>query len=381
MKPVIDLNINIAGTQERADAMNAKLIEDLRITNNRPFLNKDEKIEFAQYFSDWATNHLIALLNFDREGNYLPDAYSAPQDILRLLYPIDDLVQFDRQGTIIIDREQYTPALKNISFFIYIVDQELYDEYFDKQKYNIERNSRPYMWDFHNNNGVRVFKNYFELARHLRKQRLVTYILGPRAMFYMRFYLHQIHVHTIDNDYAFGRKFDGTLVRDTVEHIRETLAYQIERKQTYKVKIKDDDYTLVRVLASKYQMNLPDIKEYNNTTDIVRYSKLRLGQGRPMTIKKNKLTYYTDKYGIQPYHSCTSCAGYWIFFIWDTRKIEAVLPLDSVNDNDLCQVKWDNGFDLAIDYDPAKQEMWDICQSLKHKLAIQFRNMNLTNKL
>ena len=179
------ININeipLAGTQERTLQQNAKLQQDLAIYRTRPFLDKFERNNLGEYYSTWGINKIIALFNFDKDGNYLPDVYQAPTEYLRMLYPIDDIMTYDRQGTLIIDREQYSPELRKLSYFIYMVDEELYEQYKEGQNFRGET-APTYMFNQHDNNGVRIFKDYFALARHLRKQRFITYCLGPRTAF------------------------------------------------------------------------------------------------------------------------------------------------------------------------------------------------------
>ena len=232
------LGINIAGTKETIDDQYAKLAYDLQIFQKRPFLGKQEKYDFAVYRNHCSRNHIVGLLNYDTDGNFLPDVFQAPLNILNMLYPISDLIGFEKQGILIIDREQYSPELSKLSFFIYMVDSELYKEY--KTKQNFLGDSAPtYMYDRKSNNGIRVFKDYDELARHLARQRYISFCIGPRAIFYLRHYLHAIHEHVVENEYAFGRREHNDYVKSVVSSIRNILAFkqQVTLKTKWKSKI------------------------------------------------------------------------------------------------------------------------------------------------
>jgi hypothetical protein len=372
----LDINaIPLADTQEHIDKVNAKLKADLETYATRPFLHKQERNDLGEYFSTWGINYIIALFNFDRDGNYLPDLYQAPKEVQRMIYPIDDLMNFERQGTLVIDREQYSPELRNLSFFIYMVDADMYDEYKQAQHFN-GPTAPTFMFNQHANDGVRIFRDYFALARHLRKQRLVTYCLGPRTTFYLRYFIHQIHVHTVDNDYAYGRKEDGKRVRTIIESIKRHLAFNTATKKEYKVDFKDDPVATFRMLKSAYKvLNLPEAKEFKCTTDIVRYQKQNLA-GTVYHMKHNKVSKY-EQVGIHDYYNMILYDNYMIFFIWDTRRIKKIVDVnnntDNVDPNDFIPVKFDARTDLVCEAD-IDTDIREICEQLHTILPIQMRD-------
>lgn len=368
------LNICIPGTQEHADELNKKLLEDISIINTRPFLNRMDKINLQDYYGTWAINNLIAMFTFDEQGNFLPDAYSAPAEVTRMLYPIYDLMNYDKQGTLVIDREQYNPALKNLSFFIYMVDEELFEELRIKQQFK-EGNCPTFMFFRHDSNGIRVFKDYYALARHLRKQRFITYILGPRTAFYLRFFLHQIDICQVENKYAYGRKEDATLTNMVVKTIQECCAYRhASDKFDYHKKFEIDDYKIVRALQAAFKVNLPEIQKFEHTTHCTRYKKSRLDSGSVRILKKNKLKKY-QHLGIMPWHHAVHYGTFWFFFPWDTRTVQMVYNDDMIDINDFTRPV-DNGFDLCVRYDENHPEIWQAAVQCKHCGAFQLHNMN-----
>lgn len=375
---IVNINeIPLVGTQEHTDKVNAQFKADLETYATRPFLDKQERNNLGEYFSTWGINHIVALFNFDRDGHYLPELYHAPADVLRMLYPIDDLMNFERQGTLVIDREQYSPELRKLSFFIYMVDEELYDQYKTVQRFN-GPTAPTYMFNQHANDGVRIFRDYFALARHLRKQRLITYCLGPRTTFYLRYFIHQIHVHTVDNDYAYGAKADGTKVKTVIESIKRHLAFNASTTKQYKVDFKDDPVATFRMLKSAFKvLNMPDIKEFKCTTDIVRYQKQNLA-GKVYHAKRNKIKKY-EELGILDCYNMVQCDGYLVFFVWDTRRIKAIFKSsdDRIDIDDFIPVKFDNRTDLVCQADVDKS-IRDICEDLHTKLPIQMRDNKVT---
>jgi hypothetical protein len=327
------------------------------------------------YFSTWAINRLIGLFNFDKGGNFLPDAYSAPDDYLKMLYPIDDLMNYDKQGTLVIDREQYTPELRRLSFFIYIVDEELFEQYKAAQNFN-GPTTPTFMFNKHANDGLRIFKDYYALARHLRKQRYVTYILGKRTTFYLRYFLYQIHVHTIDEQYVYGTKQDGSLANSVVESIKRHLAFNHSEKLTYDADVTVDNYKTFRALlkSGQFKISLPDIKEFHSKTEIARYQKQTLNCCKVYTLKKNKVKSYADM-GIYDYHNCIVVNDKVIFFIWDTRDITEILDAADVDMEDFKMVEFDNRNDLVCKAN-ASSEIRRLCEELRFSAPIQMRDNN-----
>lgn len=390
------LNINIQGTQSEIEALNEQLRKDLVIYSTRPFLNRLERCDMQEYFSTWGINKIIALFNFDRDGNYLPNVYQAPTEYLRMLYPIDDIINFERQGTLIIDREQYSPELRKLSYFIYMVDEDLYEQYKSSQNF-LGKTAPTFMFDMNNTNGVRIFKDYFALARHLRKQRLITYCLGPRTAFYLRYFIHQVHVHTTNNEYAFGTKEDPTLVNKVVEGIKRHLAFNTCEELEYNVDITVDNYKQFRLLATNYKMNLPKIEEFKNNTTIKRYSKQNLRSKTVYRLKTNKIEKYKEQ-GIMPWNHMVISDNFAFFYIWDSRIITKVLPIKitetpveidgevkmtkqieiiGANFNDFTSNVVDNGFDLVCKAN-AESDIREAAEQSKLQLPIQFRDTPAT---
>lgn len=374
------MNLDIAGTAEHAMQMNEQLRNDIEIVHERPFLNRMEKIGLGEYYGTWASNHLIGLLPFDEDGNYLPQLYMAPTEISRMLYPIDEIINFERQGTLVIDREQYSPVMHNASFFIYMVDKELYDEIYTKQHLpEKERGVRPYMYD--PQTFCRVFCDYYALARHLRKQRFVTYVLGPRTMFYMRFYMYQFEVHTVDSRYAYGEKVDPTLAKAVIEVMEQCLAFKPSKNKLYECKLTEDKYRDIRALAERFGQKLPEVKKFESKTTITPYVKYRLtGPARRARVKwvtdrghvrheEVKSDYLRDL-GVMPYHHVRFSNGYYLFYVWDSRKIQVVVPADKVNPKDLMMAD-DNMLDLDMRFNPNKPEEFEIVKECAKTLTIQ----------
>lgn len=367
-----DINlIPIEGTPERTAQQNAKLMEDIAIFKTRPFLNRDERNNLGDYFSTWGINKIFALFNFDKSGNYLPQAYHAPKDYLRMLYPIDEIMQHEKCGTLIIDREQYSPELRRLSYYIYIVDDELYEQYKEGQNF-LGETAPTYMFNQHKNDGVRIFKDYYALARHLRKQRFITFCIGPRTAFYLRFYLYQIELHTISDDYAYGEKQSPELANEVVNAIRRHLAFNDCTTTEYKVDFTEDNYSQFRQLVQKYKLNLPDIKQFKNTTEIVRYGKQRFRPGTVYRLKKSKANKLEHE-GIYAYNHLVFIGDYAVFYVWDTRVITKIVPKDDIDINDFVAGAADNGNDLVCKAN-SDEHIREICEELHMHCAIQMRD-------
>lgn len=360
---------DIKGTKEHAEQLNQKLIADLAIYKTRPFLNKAERCEMQEYRNHGGGNHIISILNFDNDGHFLPEAYSAPLDMLKMLYPIDDIVNFERQGTIIIDHEQYTPELRNLSFFIYLVDEELYNEMRIKQ--NFRGIAPTFMFDKEASNGVRVFESYFALARHLKKSRFITVNLGPRATFYMRYYMYQMHVHKTEQ-YAFGEQVDSTLANSVIEAIQRHLAFRQCQDLEYQVELTVDNYSQFRKLSQVFKMHLPEIQEYKNKTMIQRFSKITMHSQTLCRLKTNRNEKYRNL-GIEPYHHLLIHAGMVIAYVWDTRDIQALVPVSEIEQDDLTYNVIDNRTDLKCKAD-TDTEIRAWLEEHKNELPVQFRD-------
>lgn len=372
-RPTNSLGINIPGTKEHAELANQKLLSDIQIINERPFLDRMDRINLQTYYGTWACNHIIALFNYDQSGNFLPEAYSAPTDITRMLYPIDDLINFERQGTLIIDREQWRPELKALSFFIYMVDEELYNELHDKQNF-LGETAPTFMFFRHDPNGIRVFKDYFALARHLRKQRFISYCLGPRTAFYLRFYLHEININVVEDEYAYGSKEDATIANKVITTIQECCAFRQKAGDfNYTKEFTIDDYKLLRTLSSVFKVNLPKERHFKHTTRCIRYKKQKLAN-EVLILKKSKLKKYAE-FGVRPCHHAIQSNGHWYFFVWDTRRIQVILPDDMVQRDDFMHPV-DNGLDLVMTYSEDRLNDWNIVLNDKTNIAVQLHNMN-----
>lgn len=368
----IDINsIPIEGTPERTAQQNAKLMQDLATFKTRPFLNREEKCNLGDYFSTWGTNKIFALFNYDRSGNFLPQAYHAPKEYLRMLYPIDEIMQHEKCGTLIIDREQYSPELRKLSYYIYMVDDELYEQYKEGQRF-LGQTAPTYMFNQHKNDGVRIFKDYYALARHLRKQRYVTFCLGPRTTFYLRFFLYQLSIHTISDDYAFGEKQDATIANEVVNALQRHLAFNDKQSTSYTVDFMEDNYSQFRQLVQMYKMKLPEIKEFKNTTEIVRYNKRRFHAQTVYRVRNSKVNKLQQD-GIYAYNHMIVVDNYCIFYIWDTRVITKIVPIEDVNFNDFVAGAMDNGMDLVCKAN-AEPYIREICEKLCLSFAIQMRD-------
>lgn len=73
--------MNITGTPEEILLLNQKLEDDLAIYKTRPFLNKQERVDMQHYFSVYARNKFIAIMNFSEDKAFLPDVYAAPTGV------------------------------------------------------------------------------------------------------------------------------------------------------------------------------------------------------------------------------------------------------------------------------------------------------------
>lgn len=387
------LDINIQGSEFTIAKRNEELLKDLQIYSGlelpselmnrectedeidkfkcRPFLHGQERSDMCEYFyNGYIRNHIIGLLTYDKSGNFLPDAYSAPIEYQKVLYPIEDLINYDRQGTLIIDREQYSPELRHLSFFVYMVDEELYNEYKDKQNFLGDR-LPTFMFDRHNPNGVRVFKDYYSLVRHLKRQRDITYCLGPRTMFYIRYYLHEIHVHTIEDKYAYGRKLNDGIASKVYKSVLRHLAFRTTKTLEYNGKYVQDEYKLLRNLATKYAITIPEVKEFNCKTMIQRYSKQTMHNKVVCRLKNNKVKKYLSL-GIQPYHHCLIHDDHAIFYIWDTRTIEAIIPLTEFEQGDFTYNVVDNRNDIKVTLEQSS-DIRKYLEEHKYDIPVQFR--------
>lgn len=369
------LNINIQGTPEIIAQRNEQLKQDLATYATRPFLNRQERCDMQDYYSRWSINHIIGILNFDNEGNYLPNVYHAPREILDMLYPLEDLIEFERQGTLIIDREQYSPELRNLSFFIYMVDADLYEEY--KSKQHFLGTTPTFMFDRNNPNGVRVFKDYYALVRHLRSQRLVSFCLGPRTMFYLRYYLHQIHVHTTNKEYSYGIKEDGTLALQVLESIKRHLAFRKCEELTYEKTVTVDQAALFRKLATVFNVKLPDIERHYNKTTIKRYSKQSIRSMQVFRLKNNKVKKADELYGLKPWHHLVQFEDKVLAYVWDTREIQMILSTDDFDINEFGTAAVDNGTDLVVKWN-TPEGIREFAEQNASKLAVQFRDGQTT---
>lgn len=354
-----------------ADKRYEQLRSDLQAISTRPFLNRKERHDFQLYHNYWARNHIISILNFDTDGNFLPNVYEAPDEILRMQYPIDELIQFEKRGTLIIDPEQYSPELRKQSFFIYMVDEELFNEYAKRQNYLGEIKA-TYMYDRFNPDGIRIFKDYYELARHLARKRDITICIGPRATFYLRWYLYEIHEHIIQTEYAFGNKVKNSYAEYVLHAIKRFNAFNNVTKLEYVHHVTVDNYRGYRQLAEKFKVLLPEIKDYKSKTMINRYQKQTMHSQIVARIKKNKVEYYDQKFGIKPWHHLLIDEDHIVAYVWDTRLVELVIPIIEIEQKDLTYAVVDNRNDLKVTLNQP-ESVRAYLESRKEHIPVQFR--------
>lgn len=348
-----------------------QLLKDLDIASQRPFLNGQEKHDFDVYYNYWSTNKIISILNFDTDGNFLPNVYQAPEEILRMQYPIDDIIQYEKRGTLIIDPEQYSPELRKLSFFIYMVDEELFNLYAKEQNYLGDIKS-TYMYDRHNPDGIRVFKSYYDLAKHLARKRQITICIGPRATFYMRWYLYEIHEHVIESKYAYGEKVPKSYASSVLYAIKRFMAFRTVKHVEYQHEVTIDNYKNYRQLASKFKISLPDVEEYKSTTMINRYQKQTMHSKIIARIKRNKIEYYEEKLGIKPWHHLLIDDDHIVAYVWDTRLVEIVVPITEIEQKDITYAVVDNRNDLKVTLEQP-ENVREYLESRKEQIPVQFR--------
>lgn len=367
------LDINIKGTPETIQKRFQKFDRDLEHGTRYLWLSKRERSDFFTYYSYWATNKLFALFNFDTDGNFLPNVYEAPTEIQRMLYPIDDLIQYNKSGTLVIDPEQYSPELRKLSFFIYMVDEDLYNEYAEKQRFLGE--SKPtFMYDRFGNDGVRIFKDYYALVRHLSRKREFTYVIGPRAIWYLRYYINEVQVHTVESQYGYGLRIPGqdSNAKRVLNWFDRQLCFRLTKQFTYKHELTIDNYRNYRELAKKFRMLLPDAEEYKSTTMIQRHSRLTMHSMTIAKIKQNKVQLYDEKFGIKPWHHLLIFDDYILAYVWDTRRIEVMVPITEFQQGHITYHVIDNQYDLQVHEDTPK-EIRDFCEQHKDQMPVQFR--------
>lgn len=116
----------------------------------------------------------------------------------------------------------------------------------------------------------------------------------------------------------------------------------------------------------------------NNTMAIQRFCKRTMHAFVPCKIRDNAVAKY-DAYGIKPWHHCLINGNRAFFYVWDTRLIEVVLPVDKIDQNDLTYKVIDNRMDIAVITNDAKYEsVLAACEEAKYDLPIQFRTEPLT---
>jgi len=86
-----------------------------------------------------------------------------------------------------------------------------------------------------------------------------------------------------------------------------------------------------------------------------------------------------EQYGIKPWHHCIISGLKAFFYVWDTRLIEVVLPVNVLDQNDITYKVIDNRMDIAvITNDPKYESVLADCEAAKYELPIQFRTEPLT---
>jgi hypothetical protein len=363
----------LRGNEEYIQTLNDKLYQDMATYRTRPFLDKQERIDLSEFAARPGRNTIIANFCFNESGHFLPMAYAAPNEIVKMLYPIGEIVDDERRGTIIIDREQYDPNLKNLSFFIYMVDEELFDYYRTQQNFRGET-VPTYMFNRKEPNGVRVFRDHFALVRHLRNQRLITYCLGPRTAFYLRYYLKYVETMTIKNQFAYGPTDDSGLCNQFIKDIDRHMAFNLPTNEfAIEVKIKEDDYSSLRQLASVFKTNIPDIKTLNNTVMVKRYSKQTMHSRTlcRLTINGSKKDEYKAM-GIMPYHHMLVHGDKLIAFVWDTREIQAVVPIDAIAKEHITYNVNDSRIDINVKAN-SPQHIKDAIEEIRADIPVQLR--------
>lgn len=374
------LEFNYPGTPERIEQLWAQCKADMAAIKNRPFINGADKTGFMKTFDGtWNINHIIALFNYANVGTtdepklqFLPDIYKAPEDIYRMLYPVQEYTNYQTTlGTIVIDREQYCPELKNLSYFVHMVDEELYEQMKDEQGFR-GPNFPLFMYKRHSQDGVRVFKDYHTLAKYLSKKKFITYCIGPRSAFYLRLYLYQIETHIVQEDYAFGQRVDNSFAEEIQKHITRHVAFHKVQEFEHKFKLTVDNYAAIRVLAKTFQLNLKPIEEYNSTTMIQRFSKQTMHAAMIARIKNNKHEFYDQKLGIKPWNHLCIVDDMVIVYVWDSRNIEQIIPIIEFDQDDLTYNVNDNRLDLQAK-DSLNDDAKAWLENHKNDIAVQFR--------
>jgi hypothetical protein len=363
----------LRGTSEHIKSLNDKLISDMAIYRTRPFLNKQERTDLSLHNAAPGRNQIIANFCFNESGQFLPMAYTAPIEITKMLYPLAEIIEDERRGTIIIDREQYDPNLKNLSFFIYMVDEELYEYY--KREQNFRGASAPtFMFDKRANNGLRVFKDHFALVRHLKNQRLVTYCFGPRTAFYLRYYLKYIETVTISNKYSYGPACEEGTCLQLLKDLDRHMAFNTTvNKFELEIKLSTDMYRDFRKLTKAFKTNIPEIETFNNKIMVHRYSKQTMHARTlcRLTINGGKKDEY-KALGVMPYHHLLVHDNKLIAFVWDTREIQAIVPIDSIKPEHITYNVNDSRHDIVVKGN-SPEHIKIAVESMRSDIPVQMR--------
>lgn len=85
-----------------------------------------------------------------------------------------------------------------------------------------------------------------------------------------------------------------------------------------------------------------------------------------------------ERIGLKPWHHIVIDGDYAFVYVWDSRKIELVLPENCLEQDDLTYAVIDNRMDLVVDKD-TPEYVRTICEQYKDKMPIVFATEPLTD--
>lgn len=112
---------------------------------------------------------------------------------------------------------------------------------------------------------------------------------------------------------------------------------------------------------------------------ITRYCKRTMHSYVPCKLTEAALPKY-KLYGIEAWHHCLIVGTQAFFYIWDTRIIEHVLPVQVLDQNDLTYKVLDNRMDIiCITNDDKYASILSACEEAKYDAPIQFIEQPLSD--
>lgn len=110
---------------------------------------------------------------------------------------------------------------------------------------------------------------------------------------------------------------------------------------------------------------------------LIRKSKVTMHSSIVCKIIDTALPKY-EPLGIKPWHHMTLCGEHLYIYVWDSRKIEAILDARQVDKNDVTYQVKDNRMDLLCIREEVSDEIWNLANEDAELMPILLAEGTLT---